>query len=196
MVALSVTFLGLLPVRRDSSARARLRILAGIMAIAVLALVWGGPGVVADKIADRGVSNNRLELALATASMGADFALTGAGAGSFKSVFPAYKTAPLGLREYEHAHNDYLEIFAEGGAIGLSLFLGALGVCAVRTLRRARARRGRAARALCAGCVAACLSLLVHALFDFNLQIPANASLFVFILAMGLSAASLPRERA
>ncbi|MFT5173113.1 MAG: putative inorganic carbon (HCO3(-)) transporter [Gammaproteobacteria bacterium] len=193
-VAITVTFFSLLPVRPNLSASGRLQAFASIMAIVVLALAWGGPGALADKFMTNGISSNRLELAKATASLGADFALTGAGAGSFKSVFPSYKTNALGIREYEHAHNDYLEIFAEGGAIGLCLFLSSIGVCAHRTLRAARRRRGRAARAMCAGCVAGCLSLLVHACFDFNFQIPANASMFVFILAMGLAAASLARD--
>ena len=34
---------------------------------------------------------------------------------------------------------------------------------------------------------------MVHGLYDFNLQIPANASAFVLALALALVAASLPR---
>ena len=99
------------------------------------------------------------------------------------------------MREYEHVHTDCLEIFAEVGASDLGLFLGVLRVCAYRTLRVARARKERNIRALTAGCVAGCLSLLIHEVFDFNFQIPANASTFVFILAMGLVAALFPRSR-
>ncbi|MFT5448862.1 MAG: putative inorganic carbon (HCO3(-)) transporter [Gammaproteobacteria bacterium] len=195
VVAIATTFLAWFPVQRISSAGSRIGAFGSVVLVSVLVLIWGGPGVVADKFANSGFSGNRLALAQATAAMGADFALTGSGAGSFKSVFPSYKRTALGWREYEHAHNDYLEFFAEGGVIGLSLFLGGLGVAMLRTVRLARQRQGRASRALSAGCVAACLSLLVHGLVDFNLQIPANATLFVFILAMGLAAATVPRSQ-
>ena len=38
------------------------------------------------------------------------------------------------------------------------------------------------------------VSLLVHGLYDFNLQIPANATLFVFLLGLGLVAGAQRSE--
>ena len=53
-----------------------------------------------------------------------DFPLTGAGFGTFAEVFPRYQP-PGAVARWTHAHNDYLELLLDGGAIagGLVLWL-------------------------------------------------------------------------
>jgi hypothetical protein len=54
-------------------------------------------------------------------------------------------------------------------------------------------RRYRSAVLL--GCIGSALGLMIHSLFDFNLQVPANAMIFAAILGMGYKAASVePRH--
>ena len=73
-----------------------------------------------------------------------------------------------GSSVYRYAHNEYLQVLAELGAIG-GLLLAAFLVLIIRRLYHARS--GNAAVA--AGALAATTALAVHAGFDFVLHIPA-----------------------
>ena len=97
------------------------------------------------------------------------------------------------MRRYEHAHSDYLEELVERGFIGGALLALALGAALVRIAIGLLRRRTRRARALLAGTLIAAVALLVHSVYDFNLQIPANAVYFVVLIALGLKASALPR---
>ncbi|MFT5482994.1 MAG: O-antigen ligase [Halieaceae bacterium] len=109
--------------------------------------------------------------------------LTGTGAGTFYTNFPRYRGADF--RGYnDHAHNDYLEFWSEYGAIG-SVPLAALVLWSVAlSLRAQRERRDRLAKGIGFAASMAIISLLIHSSGDFNLQIPANAMLFMVALAM------------
>jgi O-antigen ligase len=73
-----------------------------------------------------------------------------------------------GSSVYRYAHNEYLQVLAELGAIG-GLLLAVFLVVIIRRLYHARS--GNAAVA--AGALAATTALAVHAGFDFVLHIPA-----------------------
>ena len=113
-----------------------------------------------------------------------DYWLTGSGGGTFMSVFTAYRDRNLVPLTFDHAHNDYLEFLLEFGVGGLALLgaavLGSL-VAAVSVLRRRR-------DPLLRGCAFASLmgigAILIHSTADFNLRIPANAALFMVLLAL------------
>jgi len=110
----------------------------------------------------------------------------GHGGGSFYTVFPPHKTEPWPWL-WDHAHNDYVEVAADTGLVGLALWVG-LGVAtAVRAAKllfdsQPRLNRGVGAAALLALC-----SIGLHSMVDFNLQIPANALTLTVILALAWS---------
>jgi O-antigen ligase len=98
------------------------------------------------------------------------------------------------MYKVDYAHNDYLQALADGGAVG-----GALALVFIVLLGRAVWRATRAADPLEAGLAlgsgAGLFALLVHSAFDFNLQIPSNALLFVFLSAMVSRIAATVNER-
>lgn len=109
--------------------------------------------------------------------------LTGSGAGSFYTVFPAYQQGVY-TGFYDHAHNDYLQFSVELG-VPVTLLLGAwqlyaLWLC-LQTMRR---RNTRFYKGVAFGAMMANLHMLLHNTVDFSLQAPANALLFVTILAL------------
>jgi len=119
---------------------------------------------------------------LAAASMGAalDFLPLGSGLGTFADVFPRYQAGTLG-GFVDHAHNDYAEAFLELGLAGLAaiVLLLAAYVMRWREILRRPPSRGLGSLQVCAGL--GMLALIVHAAFDFNFHIPANALYFAFL---------------
>ena len=86
---------------------------------------------------------------------------------------------------YDHAHNDYAEFATELGlpafallGLGVVLSLGA-------ALRAQRLRHDPLMRGIGFGAGMGLVALLIHSTVDFNLQIPANAALFVVLMALG-----------
>ncbi len=117
----------------------------------------------------------------------------GYGGGSYQSAFPQFRQADV-HNHYDHAHNDFLELLFEYGAIGglllLSFLLGSVAVV-IRAMRRSASSltRGLAfsvAMAICALCF--------HSAVDFNLYIPAYGFLMSILLAMGWITAYLPQK--
>lgn len=114
--------------------------------------------------------------------MAADFPIVGSGYGTFGEVFERY-TPPGADARFAQAHNDYLEVLLEGGFVGFAL-LSWLIVAYARRVRARIARLGVSPRVEALGILAGVLSLAIHAFFDFNHQMPANALLFVAFCAV------------
>lgn len=113
----------------------------------------------------------------------------GQGFGAFADAFARVKSGH-GLIRVEHAENDYVEVLAEGGILGLGLALLAFLLPARRIAacfsRRQPLRRGLAQGALC-GLVA----LAAHSALDFNLRIPSNATLAALLAAFAAAGAGV-----
>ncbi|HKN74918.1 MAG TPA: O-antigen ligase family protein [Candidatus Acidoferrum sp.] len=110
-----------------------------------------------------------------------DHPWVGTGLGTLQTVFPPYETLYDG-KIVNHTHNDYLEGLAETGIAGGLCCVWFLGVLFFDSLRRLSQPNGAFASTVQLSGLVACLGFLTHALFDFNLHIPANALLF-FLLA-------------
>ena len=110
-----------------------------------------------------------------------DHPWTGTGLGTLQTVFPLYETLYDG-KIVNHTHNDYLEGLAETGIVGGLCCVWFLGVLFFDSLRRLSQTNGAFASTIQLSALVACLGFLTHALFDFNLHIPANPLLF-FLMA-------------
>ncbi|PLK50052.1 O-antigen ligase [Uliginosibacterium sp. TH139] len=109
--------------------------------------------------------------------------VAGFGAGSFYTVFPRFKSADKeGFWQY--AHNDYVQIAAETGFVGLGLLAAAVLLTIGRIARLWNERESRLNRGMAFGVAMAICCLLIHSWVDFNLQVPANALTFSALLAL------------
>jgi O-antigen ligase len=113
-----------------------------------------------------------------------DYAVFGSGPGTFYVAFPHYRPDKV-VNFYDYTHNDYVQFAAESG-IPAFLVIGAfvalsLGVALAAQWRR----RDPLMRGMSFACVMGVTAILIHSWVDFNLQIPANAALFMVLLALG-----------
>ena len=114
-----------------------------------------------------------------------DFPLVGVGLGSWPEVFSRYQPPPWTSHFYREAHNDYLELGAETGILGVGLLLWFF--CRAGTLViRGWPRLASHAFPAVIGTLAGLGVMAFHSGVDFSLQIPANAILFTVLLAVTL----------
>ncbi|HSF23103.1 MAG TPA: polysaccharide biosynthesis/export family protein, partial [Blastocatellia bacterium] len=120
----------------------------------------------------------------------------GVGLGAYLTAFSLYTKSDGSLR-VPQAHNDYLQVVADCGIVGGLIAIWFI-VVVFRTVGRGLNARDPMLSALALGSGAGIFGILVHSLFDFNLQIPSNALLFLVLVAVASCAATLARtsERA
>ncbi len=119
-----------------------------------------------------------------------DHPMTGVGLGAFPTAYPRYGRSSAKNERLEQAHNDYLQLLTDAGLIGALIglwFLFELIRSAQRQFKKLDRMRSHE-RALIIGGHVALLGIAVHSFLDFNLQIAANALLFLIVLAMTVSA--------
>jgi O-antigen ligase len=118
--------------------------------------------------------------------------LIGVGLGAYVTAFNIY-TQTDGSMRVPQAHNDFLQIVADCGIVG-----GLIALWFLIVVFRAVGRGLKARDPLLAGLALASgggiFAILVHSLFDFNLQIPSNALLFLILVAVASSAAAMARS--
>lgn len=108
--------------------------------------------------------------------------ILGAGLGAYSVLYPRYDSRN-GLFRLEQAHNDYLQVLADGGILGavLGLFFVAL---LFREGFARRETRDEFRRGVTTGALAGCFAVLVHSFFDFTLHTTSNTLLFLVIAAL------------
>jgi O-antigen ligase len=118
----------------------------------------------------------------------------GKGLGSFMWTFPAYETTLPDIPAM-YAHNDYLQILADLGIVGLALVIWAFLIC----LRSAK-KNLIAADPIVRGIGLATLGILIAAavqeVTDYSLYIPGVACMFIFLVALNERASCLLSESA
>ena len=129
-------------------------------------------------------SEDRDEVAGYAIRMWKDYPVFGAGLGSFAAVFPRYSGEGT-VQSYTHAHNDYLEFAAETGVAGIVLLGLMVSMSFLAALRTQLTRTDPILRGASFASMMGTIALAIHSSVDFNLQIPANALMFILLLAFG-----------
>jgi O-antigen ligase len=171
-------------------------LLASLIAIDLLIVgSWFGVEKLAKRFETAGVDmvEARELPGAATLELAKDFPVFGAGPGSYYLAFPPYRTERI-TAFFDHAHNDYLQFAAESGFLGLAI-LGAFVILSLGAALLAQwQRRDPLMRGMSFACIMGVTSILIHSWVDFNLQIPANAALFMVLLALGWISLYLDRR--
>jgi O-antigen ligase len=118
--------------------------------------------------------------------------LWGAGPGSFRYLYPM-SSSPWQQTNPLNAHNDYLTTLCEWGLAGFSIIIVTLGLALAGVsriwpfLKRSSADLGRknsSRAAFVLGASLGLLSMTIHSVVDFNMQIPSNAVTAIALLAL------------
>ena len=167
---------------------------AVIAAVAALLLVAISGATTLGRIADTSWDvEGRREIYELTLEAIRNTPLLGTGLGSFKWIFPNYRTEDLPFT-IELAHNDYLENMLELGIPAALLLTSAVALLVFTCVRGVFRRRRNAI----VPCIAVGASLLVggHACFDFSLQIPAVSLFYLLLLGAGVAQSASTRVHA
>lgn len=108
-----------------------------------------------------------------------EFFPVGSGPGTYAEVYRAFQPAEQ-VFYVNHAHNDYLELLVEMGAVGGFVIAGFMVVYLYGWIRLRRYAWNRM-RFLQVASGLAILAILLHSLVDFNLHTPANLIIFSFL---------------
>jgi len=169
----------------------RIFIVAAIAGAITAGLIWVGPDPVARRIAegDRASANgqpallsNRAWVWRDTLSMIRANPICGVGLGAYGTAFPIY-TQSDGSIGVLQAHNDYLQVVADCGVAGGLIALWFL-ILTFKAIWRGVRSKDPLMAGLALGGGGSIFAILVHSLFDFNLQLPGTALLFLVLSAV------------
>ena len=171
---------------RRSRSRGLAWIVAGLIAMAAFATRFANLGALALRMQETTEFGEwgRRVIWHDTWAMASDFRLTGVGAGAFQQGMLVYQQASRQFF-FNHAHDEYLQLLAEGGilvAVPAALALAAAIVLLARQLRTDRS----AIFWVRAGAIAGIAAAAVQSVWDTALRTPANGVLFAVVAAIAL----------
>ena len=173
-----------------------MRVMVMVLIVGTLGMgvVWMGGEDLALKIAGMsGISQDTIEgttrkdIWRATWSLIKDNPWTGVGFGAYYLAIPQYQVSS-GRTKVEQAHNDYLDLIASGGVVA-ALLAAAFIVLLIWRARSSLRSADPYRRAAALGALAGILSVSVHSVADFGLQLTGIAVIFaaLVVIAVGES---------
>lgn len=123
-----------------------------------------------------------------------DYPILGAGLDAFGTAFPHYDTWS-GTWRVEHAHNDYLQILADAGILGLICVIAFIFLLFRQSLKTIGGASDHFRRNAAIGALAGCFGIIVHSFFDFPLRTPSNAFYFLALAAIATVSVYYPKHQ-
>ena len=182
---------GWVVVSHQRTGRSRTVALTIIAIFFVGATAWAGFDRIARRLSDVPVTDTatptgRLQAWSDTLRIIHDFPWTGSGLDTYGRAMLVYQTGDRRL-QFQEAHNEYLQLAAEGGLLVAIPCLAVLGIF-VRDLRRRfnEAPRDGTTYWLRVGAVVGLVGIALQSAVEFSLQMPGNAALFAVLAAVAL----------
>jgi len=193
ILGMTLGLLAFLAVSRARVRRGRAAVwtLAALGGLAAAALMFGDFGALAMRLQETTESGvwGRRAIWRDTWRMAQDFWIAGVGAGAFEKGMLLYQQGSR-LFFFNHAHNEYLQLIAEGGV--LLAVPAAIALIAGAAVVTSRLRSDRTPIFwIRAGAISGIVAVAVQGIWDTGLRTPANGALFAVIAAI---ACHEPRE--
>ncbi len=194
--AASVAITSWFALRRLPDGSKQVMVAAYLACILVVAVGSVGGEAIAARFASANPANinERLPIWRDTWAIVRDFWLTGTGLNTYGVATLLYQTAmpEVHLRE---AHNDYLQLLAEGGMLLAVPVACAIAVFAGEVHRRFLRSHG-SSYWVRLGAVTGLLAIALQSTVEFSLQMPGNAALFAVLAGLALHHPPPARPRA
>lgn len=173
--------------RRHVGQARRAAVIISLGAVLLAGISWRGIDHLVRWFADTRDFSSRLEAWRDGWQVVRDFPITGTGINTYPDVMIFYQKHVLEVW-MTHAHNDYLQLLAEGGlliAVPTLIAAALLIAAAVRSLKAAR--HDSYEYWVRAGACVGLLAVAIQETVEFSLHIPANAFLFATLAAVALA---------
>jgi O-antigen ligase len=120
--------------------------------------------------------------------------ILGAGFDAYGVAFTRYDSWS-GQFRVEQAHNDYLQILADGGILSFGCVVAFVYILVRKGTAAVIRRTSDLHRSISAGALAGCFGILLHSFFDFPLRTPANGFFFLLLVVLAVGQSSPKRSR-
>lgn len=117
----------------------------------------------------------------------------GAGLESFGVAFTAFDTRN-GMFRVEYAHNEYLQMLADGGVVGLAIVVSFIFFLFRSGQRSISNSSDGLTRAVSIGGMAGCFGILVHSFFDFPLRTTSNGFYFLILACLATLSSGIAKS--
>jgi O-antigen ligase len=200
-LAAAIVAFGTMMGRRAGAGAARRLAAAALVVLFLGAVVWAGPATIVDRFSAAGADlPGRVTAWRDAVRIAADFPIFGSGLGTFGPAMIVYQSGSR-ISMYAQAHNDYLQLAAEGGAIvvvpalALAFIFIRQGRDRWREARLMPADDSRSGRPLNSaplvrwiriGAVAGLVAIAVQSTMEYSLQRPGNTLLCVLLIGLAL----------
>jgi O-antigen ligase len=185
-LVLAVAMTGAVVMRRHRTTR-RTLVLGYLLLLAIVAIGWAGIDAIASQFAAtdwRDLGARRGAWADAT-DVASRFPVVGTGFNTYGIAMVFYQRHEL-PKVFTKAHNDYLQLAAEGGLLLMIPAIAAATAFAGAVSRRFSEDTDLRAYWLRVGAVTSITAVALQETVDFSLQMPGNAALFAVVCAIAL----------
>ncbi len=190
LVALVSEVILLLVLTTGAKSRGRLFAKVGLAALLIAGIVIGSVFVggessltrIADTTASGDVTTDRSHIWSVTTKVITSTMPLGAGLGAMGAAYTPFDTYS-GLERVEQAHNDYLQVIADAGIVGVVIGLFFL-FWLFRQGMNSAAVTNSYRRGVAIGAIIGCFAILVHSIFDFVLHITAVSIMFITLMTL------------
>ncbi|MBA2260466.1 MAG: O-antigen ligase family protein [Acidobacteria bacterium] len=187
-LALTTIVLGVLLIKALPERRTRIAAAALFALLVAVPVLWVGLGDAVKRFSSDSVGSVQMRIRAwgDTDRLIRDFPVTGSGLNTFGTAMLLYQSG-AGDLHFQEAHNDYLQIAAEGGVL-----VGLPAVIAFVLVVRAIRRRFTAAQDdpwghwIRVGATMGLIAIALQSLVEFSLQMPGNAAFFTVLLAVAM----------
>jgi O-antigen ligase len=183
----TVVLIGLFFLRSTSSSGAK-AVLAGFLVLMIVGIfAWAGTDAISQRLAqlDFDELSGRRGAWEDAWNVARRFPLTGTGSNTYGTAMLLYQENNT-AEHFSSAHNDWLQIAAEGGLLVSVPVLIVLAILVIEIRRRLNEDKGSSYYWIRAGAALGLGAIGVQEIADFSLQMPGNAAMFAVVCAMAI----------
>jgi O-antigen ligase len=176
--------------RRQPGMAARAVVIGAFLVVVGGAGAWAGLDTLIEKVVKDSATNDsvggRVRAWRDTRQIIVDYPLTGTGFNTYGTAMTMYQSGQRDVH-FQEAHNDYLQLAAEGGVLVGVPMLATLGIFITEVRRRFKeAPKVGTTYWVRVGAVLGLVSIGLQSLMDFSLQMPGNAALCAVLAAIAV----------